>query len=246
MAIRTRSVSYADQMTSLTGLVAWDDTNPAARPGILLIHGGGGLDDHAKDQALRYSALGYVVLAADMFGDGIAGDRERVMKCVMSLRENPDTLRQRGRAGLKALASLPEIDGRLAVIGFCFGGMAALELARVGSDVAGVASIHGSLKTRKPAQPGSVKARVLVCHGALDPHVPLPDVIAFAEEMNQAKADWELIMYGGAVHGFTHRHAAPGTTSGVAYDAHTDERSFAAATEFLRDVLFRERHSRTE
>jgi dienelactone hydrolase len=121
--------------------------------------------------------------------------------------------------------------------GFCFGGLAVLALARAGVSLAGAVSIHGSLATGRPATPGSVKARLLVCHGALDPHVPFDHVSAFADEMNQAGADWQLIMYGGAMHGFTHRHAAPGATPGVAYDPRADARSFAATRAFLTEVF---------
>jgi dienelactone hydrolase len=114
--------------------------------------------------------------------------------------------------------------------------MAALALARAGAGLAGVVSIHGSLATSRPAEPGAVTARILVCHGAADPHVPLGDVTAFAAEMDHAEADWQLVMYGRAAHGFTHRDAVPGTTPGVAYDRLADERSFAAARAFLAET----------
>ena len=237
MATATRTVTYNDQDTALTGLLAWDDTAQHPLPGLLLVHGGAGLDDHAKGQAQRYAAHGYVVLACDMFGDGVAGNRERVMACLTGLRDDPQRLTRRAQAGLTALAGCPEADGRLAAVGFCFGGLAVLTLARSGADVMGVVSIHGSLATVKPAAPGAVRAKVLACHGALDPHVPLADVVGFAEEMDHAQADWQLIMYGGAMHGFTHEHATPGTIPGVAYDAPADRRSFAAALAFLAEAL---------
>lgn len=197
MATTTRMVAYDDRETALTGFLAWDDAAAHPLPGLLLVHGGAGLDDHARGQALRYAGHGYTVLASDMFGDGVAGNRERVMACLMGLRDDPQRLARRAQAGLAALASCPEADGRFAAIGFCFGGLAVLTLARSGADLAGVVSIHGSLATVQPAQPGTVKAKVLACHGALDPHVPLTDVTRFAEEMNHAQADWQLIMYGG-------------------------------------------------
>jgi dienelactone hydrolase len=237
MAIATRTVRYNDQETALTGFLAWDDAARHPLPGLLLVHGGAGLDDHAKGQARRYAAHGYAVLACDMFGDGVAGDRERVMACLMKLRDDPPRLAQRAQAGLAALASCPETDGPFAAVGFCFGGLAVLTLARSGADLKGVVSIHGSLATIKPAQPGTVKAKVLACHGALDPHVPLTDVTRFAEEMDHAQADWQLIMYGGAMHGFTHEHAISGAMPGVAYDALADERSFLAARTFLAEAL---------
>ena len=237
MATATRTVTYTDEETALTGFLAWDDAARHPLPGLLLVHGGAGLDDHAKGQAQRYAAHGYTVLACDMFGDGVAGDRERVMACLMGLRDDPQRMSRRAGAGLAALAGCPEADGRFAAIGFCFGGLAVLTLARSEADLAGVVSMHGSLATAKPAEPGAVRARVLACHGALDPHVPLADVTTFAEEMDHARADWQLIMYGGAMHGFTHEHAIPGAMPGVAYDALADQRSFLAARTFLAEVL---------
>lgn len=247
MNIATRDLSYRDLETPLTGLFCWNETQEGPRPGILLIHGGAGLDAHAREQACRYAALGYAVLACDMFGDGIAGDRERVMACLLALRDDPGRLVRRGQAGLAALAGCPEAAGPAAAVGFCFGGMAALALARAGTNLAGpgladpalaaVVSIHGSLATSAPARPGAVTARILACHGAADPHVPPADVAAFAAEMNDAGADWQLVMYGRAQHGFTHRHAVPGAMPGVAYDRLADERSFAAVRAFLAEAL---------
>ncbi|MEU7867549.1 dienelactone hydrolase family protein [Dactylosporangium sp. NPDC049140] len=231
--IATRTVSYSDVDTSLTGVLVWNEAQPRPKPGILLIHGGAGLDQHARDQAHRYAELGYAVLACDMYGDGIAGDRARVMACLTALRDNPALLVRRGQAGLTALADCPEVSGNLAAIGFCFGGMAALALARSGADVGAVVSIHGSLTTNKPAERGTVTAKVLVCHGASDPHIPIADVVAFADEMSRADADWQLNIYGQAMHGFTHKHAAPGSVPGVAYDRTADERSFDATRTFL-------------
>lgn len=237
MAIVARPLSYHDGDIVLSGVLTLDEAVQEKRPGILLIHGGAGLDDHARRQAQRYAELGYVLLAGDMYGEGVAGNRERVLAALTGLRDDPERLAQRGRAGLAELAGCPEVNGRFAAIGFCFGGMVALTLARSGADLAAVVSIHGSLKTEKPAEPGIVEAKILVCHGAIDPHVPLADVVGFAEEMNRAGADWELIMYGGAMHGFTHEHAVPGATPGVAYHARADRCSFAATRAFLAEAL---------
>ena len=110
-------------------------------------------------------------------------------------------------------------------------------LARSGASLRGVVSIHGSLATAKPAEPDTMKAKVLVCHGALDPHVPLSEVRAFADEMSGAGADWQLNMYGGAMHGFTYADAVPGAVPGVAYDPAADSRSFSAASSFLAGAL---------
>jgi dienelactone hydrolase len=235
--IAEQVLPYSDRDIRLTGMLCWDETVHGRRPGLLLIHGGAGLDEHARQQARRYAGLGYAVLACDMLGEGVAGHRERVITCLTALRDDPALLVRRGQAGLAALSDFPGADGRAAAVGFCFGGMAALALARSGEPLDGVVSIHGSLTTGRPAEPGQVQARLLVCHGALDPHVPLADVTAFAEEMNRAGADWQLIAYGGALHGFTHKHAAPGAFPGVAYDARSDNRSFAATRAFLAEVF---------
>lgn len=229
MAIRTRALPYADLDLPLTGALYWDDELPAA-PGLLLVHGGAGLDEHAREQARRYAELGYTVLAADMYG--VSGDRERIMATVTALRDDPALLVRRGTAGLTALAGCAEADGVHGAVGFCFGGLAVLTLARSGAALRAVVSVHGTLATTAPAEPGAVGARVLVCHGAADPHVPMSQVVAFTEEMRAADADWQLIMYGRALHGFTHRQ--PSATPGVAFDADADRDSFAAASAFLR------------
>jgi dienelactone hydrolase len=236
-AVVARTVAYRDLDTPLTGVLHWNEAEPGQKPGILVIHGGAGLDEHARDQARRYAELGYAVLACDMYGDGVAGDRARVMACLTALRDDPPFLVRRGQAGLTALSRCPEVSGDVAAIGFCFGGMAALALARSGASLAGVVSIHGSLTTSEPAEPGAVTGKVLVCHGASDPHVPMADVAAFTDEMNHADADWQLNIYGRAMHGFTHKHALPGAIPGVAYAAAADERSFAATRTFLAEVL---------
>jgi dienelactone hydrolase len=233
----SRPLRYHHDETPLTGMLYRDGTQQSPRPGVLILHGGAGLDDHARDQARRWADLGYAVLACDLFGDGVAGDRERVMKCLTGLRDDPALLAARVRAGLEALRGTGDADGRFAAVGFCFGGMAALALARSGERLAGAVSIHGSLATSNPARPDAVAARILVCHGASDPHVPLDDVTAFAREMGSARANWQLTMYGGAVHGFTHRHARPGAIPGVAYDEPADRHSFADASRFLAEAF---------
>jgi dienelactone hydrolase len=229
--INTKPQSYADGDTELAGEFFVDTSEPMSgrRPGVMVVHGGAGLDDHARQQARRYAELGYVVLACDMFGRGVAvGRREQVI----GLRDDPDRLVRRALAGLDLLSRVGAVE-RMAVVGFCFGGLAALQVARSGAPIAAAVSIHGSLATSVRAEPGQVRARLLVCHGALDPHVPLADVTAFAEEMNAAGADWQLIMYGGAQHGFTHADAQPGAIPGVAYHEPSDTLSFAATRDFL-------------
>ena len=157
------------------------------------------------------------------------------MTSLQEFRQNPEKLCQRARAGLNVLASSPLFDGRSAAVGYCFGGLTVLEMARNGMDLAGVVSVHGSLSTARPAATGAIKARVLVCHGALDPHVPMPQVTTFIEEMNQAGADWQLIAYGGAMHGFA--HDSEPMVPGVAYHAAADSRSATAIRNFLVEIF---------
>ena len=238
MEIVTDEFRYSDAGVSLTGfLVRPNGISGQPVPGLLLVHGGAGLDDHALSQAQRYAALGYVVLACDMFGPGVAGDRERVVGTLRAMRDDPDLLLQRAGAGLEALRALSYVAEPCAAIGYCFGGLTVLTLARNGADLAGVISMHGSLATVRPAVAGSVRAKILVCHGASDPHVPLKDVTGFIDEMQQASADWQLTVYGNALHGFTHADAVPGAIAGVAYDAAADRRSFQAACGFLAEAL---------
>jgi dienelactone hydrolase len=170
-----------------------------------------------------------------MYGNGVAGNRERVMARITELRDDTARLCRRARAGLDVLLSHPQVDGRVAAVGYCFGGMVALELARSGADLAGVVSVHGSLGTTRPARAGVVRAKVLVCHGALDPHVPMTQVNAFVQEMSEASADWQLIVYGGAMHGFTHETGP--AMPGVAYDAVADARSTAAMQTFFGELF---------
>jgi dienelactone hydrolase len=235
MNMKSESIPYLDGDTRLTGVFAWDDAAEAKRPGILVIHGGAGLDDHARERARRLAEAGFVAFACDMYGDGVAGDRERVMACIKQLRDEPGKLTRRALAGVERLKAHPLVDGRLAAIGYCFGGMTVLELARGGVDLKGAVSIHGSLSTSGPAKQGSVKAKILVCHGALDPHVPMTHVSAFVDEMNAAQADWQVIIYGRALHGFTHENGP--AIPGVAYDPVADTRSAAAIREFFVELF---------
>ena len=228
-------IRYRDGQTPLVGALVFDQAVQPRRPGILVVHGGAGRDAHAEGRAERLAALGYVAFACDMYGDGVAGDRGRIVACITELRADRQRLRARAQMGIDVLASDPHCDGRIAAVGYCFGGMVVLELARSGLDLAAVVCVHGSLSTTQPAQTGAITARMLVCHGALDPHSPPPHVAAFVAEMNATGADWRLNVYGGAMHGFTHEDAQ-GQTPGVAYHPRSDARSAAAIQAFLAEL----------
>jgi dienelactone hydrolase len=233
--MKEERADYRDGETELSGLFIFNDDLHGDRPGLLVVHGGAGLDDHTRERARQFAELGLVAFACDMYGTGVMGDRARVMSTVTALRDDPASLVRRTRAGLDVLASHSQVSGKPCAVGYCFGGMTALALARSGADIAGAISVHGTLASTSPAQPGSIKAKILVCHGALDPFVPPSQVIAFMEEMDGAGADWQLVVYGGAMHGFTHREGP--ATQGVAYDPAADARSFEAITAFLTEVF---------
>jgi dienelactone hydrolase len=235
MATQTKGIQYRDGDTELAGILVWDESRTGRRPGILVVHGGAGLDEHAKGRARRLAELGFVVFACDMYGEGVAGNRERIMARLMEFRTDRAKLCARARVGLEVLASQQLVDRRMAAVGYCFGGMTVLELARSGAQLAGAVSVHGTLDTPRPASAGSVKAKILVCHGAIDPHVPMVQVNAFVEEMNGAGADWQLVIYGGAMHGFTHETGP--YLPGVAYNPAADARSAAAMREFLGEIF---------
>lgn len=233
MNLREENVEYRDGDAELCGLLICDDHDRDG-PGVLVVHGGAGLDDHARGRARQLAGLGLVVFACDMYGQGVVGDRERVMASITELVGDRDKLCRRALAGIDVLAADRRANGKIAAVGYCFGGRTVLELARSGADLVGAISVHGSLETAEPARPGDVKAKLLVCHGALDPHVPTEQVIAFIEEMNAAGTDYQLIVYGGAMHGFTHDLGPQ--APGVAYHAVSDKRSFAAIKAFLAEL----------
>jgi dienelactone hydrolase len=238
MAIKREPVPYKANGSSLLGFSIWDDRFQGRRPGILVVHGGAGLDEHAKRRAQRFAESGYVAFACDLYGEGVTGNRERIMQTISEFQANPDFIAGRALAGLETLRTHAFVSSEFSAVGYCLGGMAVLEMARLGVAIAGAVSVHGGLHTVRPAQPKTVKAKVLVCHGSADPHVPMSHVTAFAEEMTQAAVDWQLILYGGAMHGFTHE-TATGQQPGVAYDPVADARSAKAICNFFGEI-FRE------
>src|ERR1700687_5074504 len=142
VAINTQAIAYRDGDTELTGQLTWNAERGDKHPGILVVHGGAGLDSHANRRAKRLAELGVVVFSCDMYGNGVAGNRERVMARIAELRDDTAKLCQRARAGIDVLVSHPQVDGRTAAVGYCFGGMVALELARRGADSGGAGRLH--------------------------------------------------------------------------------------------------------
>ncbi len=233
--MKTEASKYQDGSAQLTGFFAWNDAATEKRPGILVVHAGPGLDEHTKGRAKQFAEMGFVAFACDMYGDGVAGDRQRVMSTLNDLRHDRAKLLARASAGIELLRAHPLVDGRIAAVGYCFGGLTVLELARSDSPLSGVVSVHGSLATALLAASGKIQAKILVCHGALDPHVPMTQVDGFVEEMNKAGADWQLLIYGGAMHGFTHEGGP--NIPGVAYHSQADVRSTQHIRNFLSELF---------
>lgn len=236
-AVKTEVVEYLDGEQVLEGFLAWDDGVKEKRPGVVVVHEWMGLGDHAKESAKKLAALGYVALAADIYGKGIrAKDYQEAGKLAGKYKGDLPLLRSRARAAFDTLAKSPKVDAsRVFAIGYCFGGTTVLELARSGAPVEGVVSFHGNLGTKDPADAKNVKGRVLVLHGAADPYVPPAEVAAFQKEMDDAKVDWQMVYYSGAVHSFTNPGAGSDPSKGAAYDAKADRRSWEAMKSFFAE-----------
>lgn len=185
------------------------------------------------------AGLGYVALTADIYGKGVRPrNAQEAQAEAGKFHQDRELLRARARAGLDFLTGRPETDpARLAVMGYCFGGGASLELARSGAPVKGVVTFHGSLSTATPEDAKNIKGKVLVLHGADDPYVKQSDVTAFMDEMRKGGVDWELVQYSGAVHAFTIKGAGNDNSKGAAYNAEADRRSWQAMKDFFHEIF---------
>jgi len=226
--------SYADGATPLTGLIARPSGTP--RAAVLVFPTIMNPTPAVENKAKALAETGYLALIADFYGQRPTSfDEARTLAA--GIRPDPLAYRRRLKAGLRALAALPEAEGLpLAAIGFCMGGQAALELARDGAPLFAVTSFHGLLDTGLPAEPGGITARILVCHGDADPMVPRGQVLAFWEEMDAAQANWHFHAYSGVKHGFTNPARVEGNPA-VAYDASADRQSWAAMLALFDEVL---------
>lgn len=237
--MQNQDIDYAADGATMRGYLAFE-AGGSPKPGVLVFHEGPGLGDFAMAKARQLASLGYVALAADMFGERRqAKNLQEVATLVGTLRAEPERLRERGHAALATLAGLPQVDhGRLAAIGFCFGGSVVLELARAGAELKAVISFHGVLATKLPATEGQVKASVLVLTGAEDPLAPPDHVAAFEQEMRAAKvADWQVVSYGNTLHGFTNPAADGSMMRTALYHPQSDRRAWAAMQAFLDETL---------
>ena len=211
-----------------------ENAAPRLRPGVAVFHGGAGPGPHERARAERLTDFGYVAFVPDLFGE-VFETRKRAEEVITGLVSEPALLRSRLVAALDCLRTQPSVDeSRIAAIGFCFGGLAALELARSGASLRAAVSFHGGLVTRAPAETNTVRASILVCTGVADPFVTREHRQAFEDEMVRANADWQLHLHANAMHGFTERGAQ---RPGSAYHEAADQRSWRAMQTLLAHTL---------
>ncbi len=240
--IVTREVSYRQGDTVMKGLVAYDDSIKTARPGILVVHEWWGHNAYARKRARMLAELGYTALAVDMYGDGKTADHpEDAGKFSNAVGGNPQLAKARFDAALDTLKQQPGVEpDKIAAIGYCFGGSIVLGMARMGTDIDGVVSYHGSVATQSPAKKGEVKTRVRVFNGADDPFVKAEQIEAFKEEMESAGVDYKFVNYPGAVHSFTNPDAdANGKKFNLplAYNEKADKDSWQQTQEFFHEIF---------
>lgn len=238
MTVHTREVEYLQGDTLLEGYLAWDDAHPGPRPGVLVCHAFRGREPFECDRAVALAELGYSGFALDVYGKGVAAEtKEQAFELMGPLVEDRPLLQSRLQAAVDAVCAQPEVDtGKLAAIGYCFGGLCALDLARIGAPLQGVVSFHGILGAPGNTPDNRIDARVLVEHGWDDPMVTPDQVVAFAEEMKAAGADWQLHAHGNAVHAFTNPEADD-PDFGTVYDAAADRRSWQSLQAFLTELF---------
>lgn len=238
-AIRSETVEYRHGDTVLEGVVTYDDARSGPRPAVLVIHQWKGLSDYEKKRSRMLAELGYVAFAADIYGRGVRPPTpEEAGREAGKYKADRGLLQARAKSALDQVRRLPQVDGRrVAAIGYCFGGTAALELARSGADVSGVVSFHGGLANPTPENARQIRARVLALHGADDPFVPAAEVAGFEDEMRKARVDWQLVSYGGAVHSFTDWSADGSFNPGAKYQEAADRRSWEAMKTFFAEIF---------
>ena len=229
---------YHDGEQELHGFLAYDEKITEPRPAILIAHDWTGRNEFACRQAEKMAELGYVGFAIDMYGNGRLGEsRDEKMALMQPLAADRALLRQRIQAALDALITMEEVDNsRVGAMGFCFGGLCVLDLARTGADLRGVVSFHGLLNKPDDLPNEIIKSKILALHGYDDPLVPAEEVQAFCQEMEAAGVDWQLHVYGQTMHAFTNPEADD-AYFGTVYNACTANRAMQSMRAFFLEVL---------
>jgi len=238
MAIVSNTIGYLDGDVLLEAYFAFDDAITERRPAVLISHAWGGRDDFVAEKANKLAELGYVGFALDMYGKGVLGNSpEQNSKLMQPFMADRGLLQKRIKAALYAVRLLPWVDdSKIAAMGFCFGGLCVLDLARAGADLKGVVSFHGLLGAPDNLEANAIKAKVLALHGHDDPMGSVEQVLAFEQEMTKAGADWQLHTYGHTMHAFTNPKAND-PAFGTVYQANADKRSWLAMKNFLAEVF---------
>ena len=238
MTIRHRLIEYRDGDTVLEGRLSWDDSATGPRPGILVSHTIAGRAALEENKADKLAELGYVAFALDLYGKGVRGETPAENRALMDAQlANRAAMQERLLLALSTLKAQPEVDAdKVGAIGFCFGGLCVLDIARTGEDLAGVVSFHGLFHPPANTRGNSVKAKVLVLHGWDDPMATPGDVNSLASEMSAMGADWQLHAFGNTMHAFTNP-AANDPIRGTVYDETADRRSWQAMTNFFEELF---------
>jgi dienelactone hydrolase len=234
--MRTEEIHYKVNDNNMLGFIAYPDSNSNS-PLVLIVHTWAGKDSFVHDRARDLATLGYTAMAVDMYGEGRVGVDASENEALMTpLISNRDDLKERILGALETGRSLEGVDStKVAAIGYCFGGLVVLDLARSGADVNGVVSFHGLLMP-SPVSDKGIRSKVLVLHGERDPMVPLEMVDGFQKEMTDVNADWQLHSYGGAYHAFTNPDAND-PALGTQYNQDADKRSWRSMLNFFNEIF---------
>jgi dienelactone hydrolase len=232
MNILTSQIDYAVGDANHQGYLAYDDEISSARPGVVVVHEWWGVNDYIRRRAHMLAELGYTALAIDMFAGRTATSPDEAGALMNGVLGDMESGTRALQAGYQLLLDQPGVDAsRTAAIGYCFGGAMVLHMARIGMPLSAVASFHGALGSFHTAEPGSIGAKILVCHGASDSMVSMDDLEAFKQEMEAARADYEVLVLDDAKHGFTSPEASVNAEKygiDVGYQQRADEKSWAA------------------
>jgi dienelactone hydrolase len=236
--MHTSNYIYYQGEQEFHGYLAYDDSRDSPRPAVLVAPDWSGRNEFACKKAEMLAQMGYVGFALDMYGQGRIGNtNDEKMALMQPLMNDRALLRGRVCAALDALVTMQEVDHkRIAIIGFCFGGLCALDLARSGAEIKGVVSFHGLLNQPAQVQSQAIQAKVLILQGYDDPMVKPEQISEFCKEMDAAKVDWQVHLYGHVEHAFSNPHAHD-KNLGLVYNALASQRSWEAMTYFLKEVL---------
>ncbi|PLW82698.1 carboxymethylenebutenolidase [Kineobactrum sediminis] len=238
MAIQTRLITYEHAGTTYEGQLAWDDAHASPRPGVAIAHTWSGRSEFEENKAMELARQGYVGFALDVFGQGVHGEgKEECNALIAPLLEDREKLQALVGLAVSVMSEQAEVDaGRVAAIGYCFGGLTVLDLARSGSSVSGVVSFHGLFNAPDNTAGTAIKAKVLCLHGYDDPMAQPDSLLALADELTAAGADWQVHAYGNTLHAFTNPDAND-PDFGAVYNADADRRSWRSLLNFLEETL---------